>query len=896
MADHRPQDKWRQGRGAAAPGASAVGPRAGSGRKKRFAALFVFLALVGVAIGLLTFPGCSKPPVLVSIAVTEYTHYGWPVNAWASQDAAGLRKHFAKDSAHTLQSQTKARVLRELNQAADLSKGEQKGRPFVIHFSALGIVREGEVYALPADAEPAQPGTWLRLDELLEPIRRAQGDRLLVLDLRPVVDARLGAINDDLFELLDDKLRKMDEKGDLSFSVLVSGRPGSQICWSGELGRTAFGWFLDRGLAGVADEWKDARKRNDRVSSPELAFYAREATAAFANQLRQPAQHPARYGKDADFILLPVPQGGPAAADKPQALEVYPPWLQLGFEERDRWRERGDHVRLQRTFRQLESVLLRAELRWLGGYDAGLIQAELEKDLPEIQTFRARHPDPVPPARSLALLRTAIDKNRSEAQKLLDPIIGEIRALPPKLDEAERMKVLAKIEELRKPLREKPPPLEAAAALLCDVALDPKELSVEQRRQLSLTLRAMNAPAWIEVSLVHFVAALDSKLLDKWGSDEKSTIPLLLDVMRKAEEAAACDGRALSWIKTDLAAADALRRKALEQLLKGVQKDREEARASLGDCRKKYGAIAVAAQGIGEAWRELDETRLFLAAWAGFLAPDPRTQTQLDEDWSFLIANCRELAGYLKPPAEPRLPSEIDWNGLATNLRERRGKIVRERIQIPVNASAWEVRQWLAWPHWNARERIAHVARMRDTGLDPVVQALAASPKQPGNANVPPIDKAASHQASLRRARQAIDLLTLVEDAEAASLERKYAAAGKQPDSASFGELGVAIERRWREQLPVRFRQATDPLERERIGWAVHPFDLPVRNSGDAATLDGSAHYQAIKRRDLLDYLARQRDQLDADALAKIDAKAAGDLSRALYELIREQSSGSPGK
>ena len=897
MADQRrPQDKWRHETGAASPTGSAAAPRRGVRGGKRLSALFLFLALVGVVVGLLTFPGCSKPPVLVSIAVTEYTHYDWPVNPWAEQDAAGVRKHFAKDSALTIQSQTKSSILRELNQTVDLSKEQNRGRPIVIHFTALGIVRDGEVYALPADAEPGQPGTWLRLDELLEPIRRTQGDRLFVLDLRPVVNSRLGVVSDDLFEVLDEKLRRMDQAGELSFSVLASGSTGSQTCWSNELGRSAFGWFLDRGLAGNADIWNDARKRNDRVTSPELAAYTRETTSAFANNLRQPSQLPARFGKDVDFTLLPVPQGGPGPAASPQAMDAYPVWLLAGWEERDRWRERGDHVRLQRTFRHLECLLLRAEQRWLGGYDVGRIQAELESDLRELQTFRTRHPDPQLPIRSLAMVRPSAEKLR-EAGKALEGIVSEIRALPPKLDEAERTKAFAKIEELRKPLREKPPPLEAATDILFNAMSDANEWSYEQRQQLSLTLRAMNAPARLEGSVVHFIATIDWERIKNW---EPGTIPLLLDVVRKSEEAAACDGRCMPWIAAELQEVDALRRKALGQLLTGVEEGREEARRGLVDCRRRYGTIAVAADGIGRAWRELDETRVFLAQWAGFLAPDPRKQTQLDEDWLFLVTNCRELTEHLKPPNEPRLPVGIDWTGYATNLRERRATVIRERIQIPANASAYEIRQWLAWSHWTMKERVTLFGRMRDVALDSVVQALAATPATPGNVNAPQVDRVALNKAALRRARQAIDLLSLTGDPETAALERKFEAAAKLSEAAALAELGVAIERRWREQLPIRYRQTTDPLEKERLGWAVHPFDLQVRNSGDAAALDAAAHYQATKRRDLTEHLIRTRDRPDADALTeiatRIESKAAAALANALHELIREQSNALTGK
>ena len=269
----------------------------------------LFAALVGVVIGLILFIRPDPKVVFLSIPVTQYEDPNWPVNPWAqrmarrSQNFTGGRVLF--------HSQERDLIVRELKQLADRSRKEDEGRPVVVHFCANALVRDGVVYVLPGKARPGDPTTWLRIDELLDLFRNVEGKRLLILDLRPVVDPRLGGLVNDLSETLRHRLDQLEKSGDLPFAVICANGPGTHAYGSSELRRGLFGWFLDRGLAGHADGWNGSREQNKRVNVLELMDFAGNHTEHATRLLNLPDLAPARFGSDKDFVVLAVPQKGP---------------------------------------------------------------------------------------------------------------------------------------------------------------------------------------------------------------------------------------------------------------------------------------------------------------------------------------------------------------------------------------------------------------------------------------------------------------------------------------------------------------------------------------------------------------------------------------------------------
>jgi hypothetical protein len=879
MADHRrPKDMWRAGDGPSVSGGASSAQRKSSRGKRRFLNALLFAALVGVVVGFIAWIWPSKKAVFLSIPVTEYSDRNWPVNAWAQRDAEAIAKLIPEGKV-AFQSQERHLILRELNQLADRSRDEDKGRPVIIHFSANGLVRDGVVYALPGDARSGEPGTWLRLEDLFEPIRRVEGKCLVILDLRPVVSARLCGLSNDLPETLRSNL----ERSNLPFTVVCPNAPSAFPYASRDLRRGFFGWFLDRGLGGTADGWNAERDLDKRVSAHEWLDFAGNHTERLTGRLGLPDQPPARFGAGADFEILPVPQKGPTPAPQIEMADEYPQWLLLGWQERDRWRADGSYLRLQRTYRHLEAALQRAESLWLGGFDAGKAQTELENERDELKAIKKKYPAPIPPTRSLAQSEKAGIKKEKETREILQKVLKIIKNSPEpkKEDQGELEKELAKFNE-------KPPDPDAAAAILFAAALDRPEPSIEQLRMLTRVLDAVpNAPKYAEWLMMRFVTELDARLLKLW---EPATIPRVLRAAQAAERAAAVDGRCLPWLLKDLVEADKLRRLAMDKLARGLEEtDRTQARAELDACTNRYGEIAAAGKALENALTLMDEMRLFLIVWVDFEAPDPRIEGELNKLWSVIVAETRQLQALLQPPATPALPAREVLSNRTNDLINARTQVIK-LIDPPASASAFDLQRWLVWPLWTSERRSDLCERLRQVSFTTLEKALRSPPEKPSAlaktaTSVSPIDPTV-----ITRARRALDVLMLAGEPELDKLERQLSALRPPYDAGKVQELAQAIESRWRDKLAERYRQGNNLADQAHVGWAIHPFDLPaIPRSNETFKRDAAADFFQKAQKEFVDRLARERDQADANVYAKVESKAAKDLAIGLNQLASDQ-------
>jgi hypothetical protein len=882
--DRRPQDKWRHAGGNAPAGGSASAPRGRSRTSQLFLGGLLFAALAGIVAGLIFFLRPAPKPVFLSIAVTEYADRNWPVNAFARQDAEALQKHFGSDGTVAFQSQERELILRELNQLADRSRGDDKGRPIVVHFSANALVHEGAVYVLPGDAKVGLPGTWIKLEDLLDPLKRAQGHRLLILDLRPVNNVRLGSLGNDLGEAV---LAALAKAGDLPFQVILSSDGVRSPQVSRELRLSWFGYFMERALAGNADGWNADRKKDGRVSATEVADFVRDYTSFALSTMSSPAQAPSHFGTKDDFAILPVPPSGPTAPPKSEPAEEYPGWLTAGWKERDQWRDAGDHRRLPRIYRHLEVMLLRAEQQWLGSTDLGKAQAEFENEIRELKAIRARFPEPVVPLATLARTEKASQAKRADAESALRLILARIKAGPePKKEKEEE----AELQKLRAALAQKPPDADAAAGVLFAATQGRDELKIDQLKQLLLTAQGLPPLKHIELQMLGFITGIDPKRLQLWDSDAmKPTAQRILLAAQSAEQASAIDGRCLPWVRSELQAADAQRREAIVKLVSGDANDRDAARQQLDACRKRYESIRAAGQALGQTLTELDETRAFLISWVEFEAPDSAIQEELDSLWSSIMGECKELIPLLEPPAEPRLPDAEQLKNRANDLGRKRERVL-DLIKIPASASALQVQAWLRSPFWNAERRSQLATRMRETGLSPVEQALRSVPEKPASG----ARSRSQPTFSKRPLRRALDILSLTGDPDVAKIEKALADA-KSDDPLKLQQIAYAIQRGWSERLPERYRQAKDRAEQVRIGWAIHPFDLPtIPRSGDSFPRDAAAVDRRDQEKAFAVWLAENRYRPDARAFSKLAGIGPEQMAGALQELARDLSNWSP--
>ena len=234
----RPQDVWKSST-PARPTGSGRAPAQG----RWFAAALAVVGLAGVVAGLLFYLWPDSAPIVLAIPVANYTNPDWPPNPWAETDARGFVERAPEGSAQTFQAQEKQDIVRELDRVV----GEARRRPLVVYLSTLGVVANGKVHLLPADARPDDAGSWLPLDEVLSRLRRASVPRLLVLDVRPAIDPRIAFTGEDVNERLDAALAGLAESGELPFLVLTANTPPAGANVLRALKRTAFGLALGHG-------------------------------------------------------------------------------------------------------------------------------------------------------------------------------------------------------------------------------------------------------------------------------------------------------------------------------------------------------------------------------------------------------------------------------------------------------------------------------------------------------------------------------------------------------------------------------------------------------------------------------------------------------------------------
>ncbi len=885
----RPQDKWRHAAGQSSARSGAA-VSAGKPRTSRlFLGALLLAALVGVVVGLLSFFRSAPKPIFLSIAVTEYSDRNFPVNAFAQQDSEALRQQFGTDSVQAFQSQERDLILRELSQLEARSRGADSGRPIIIHLSANAFVYDGVVQLIPGNGQSGSPATWIRLSEVVDLVKRIAGHRLLLLDLRPVVDARLGILGDDLPDAVKELFDTFEQANDLPFQVLIACGPQSTPVVMRELKRSAFGWFLERGLAGIADGWNSARNKDERIAPLELMTFTRDQVAGLSGKLNQ-SEIPFIRGRDQEIVVAAVPQGGAKPAPAAEEAEVYPASLLAYWQERDRWNDTGYARRLPRTSRQLEAALMRAESQWLGGIETEKWQRELDAEVQQLRAVKQRFPDPVPPIRSIAAAQKRGIANLREAEVALAPLIDKIKATP-----SPKMEDMAEFQKLRTALREKPLDAAAVASIIYDVALDRREPTVEQLKQLVLALQiAPDASKFVDSSVLRMLTEVERNRLKLW-EPEQGTISLILLTSQSAERAVAVDGRALPWLQKELQEVDSMRRQALVALLQAESDERANARRQLERCRQRYDALALAGKALEDALRERDETLGFLAGWAGFEASDGRRQDELDALWNSIVSECRELLPLLKPPGEPALPDAQLLSNKANDLRHRREQML-ELVKGDPTVSAAALPHLLAWPFWKGEQRQELANRTRSGGLVAVQQALQDTGAKPGEvAELPPANPIAVNKHAFRRARQAIDILLLADDPEANKLNARWNALPKTAEAREMAALGTSISRQWSERLPERYRQSKTLDEQARIGWAIHPFDYSaIPRSGDSVPRDAAGELYRRQQKDFASWIGEFRDQADAAALGKVEGLGAARLARALQELAREQLGWNP--
>jgi hypothetical protein len=344
--------------------------------------LYLLLAaagiLLGVLAGMLTWLQPFTAPVLLPLWITEYRDPRFPVSAEADHDRAALEEgdYFRESSTTTFGSQERQSLSQELAALARMAPSES----VVVFLSAFAAADEvGQVVVFPADANPEDPGSPLRLRTVLETLRACPARyKLLVLDImRPLADPRLGVLANDA---ADRVAADVEAVPDPSRRVLCACSPGQVALTSENLGRSVFGYYFDEALRGWADGYNPQDRSEGRVAVGELVEFVRRRVDRWAQRSRDTRQTPLLLGSGPDFPLAALPHDRPRAPIPLATLPAYPDWLLKGWQLRDRWRSGPDIPRLvPLAYRTLRDALMRAEQQWRGGRDPARVRRDLEE-------------------------------------------------------------------------------------------------------------------------------------------------------------------------------------------------------------------------------------------------------------------------------------------------------------------------------------------------------------------------------------------------------------------------------------------------------------------------------------------------------------------------------------
>jgi len=882
----RPKDNWKKPASAGGPAHARSAP---SSRRWLGAAL-VLAALVGVVAGLFFFLRPDPEPVLLAIPVTQFAHADWPANPFAEPDARGLRDRFGGDSAQAFQVQEKARILRELGRVADETRGSR--RTAVFYLSTLGTTFDGKPYLLPGDARPDDPSGWMTLDEVLQPLRRTDANRLLILDVRPVSSPRSVLPTEDVNELLGAALTKLQDSNDLPFPVLLADTPCTGANVIRPLKRSAFGLALAQAAGGAADGWNPSRSKDGRISIHELTTYVREVTNSLSTAYGHPPQVPRVYGPSSEAIALQVPQAGAAELPKLPEVESYPDFLRDAWKDRDVWIAAKLHQRAPRLVNQFTLAASRAEQRWLGGLEA---KSTADQFLPLATDLRetAKTLGPLTPlVRSIARDRATqpVVTGSNPAEAALRPLFDKIR------DPAG-----AKKEELQAALQAmwaKPPdadPYPQTAAAIFNAALALDDPTFEQIRLLALTASGLRPkPRQPEILALELLAGLPPELTSRWPA---GAIRTFLLTVRDAEAAVVFDGRCLPWVRGKLEEADRLRAKAQQTLCNPESPD-DSLRAAVADLERSREidrTVTDTTRDLTAAFTESEESRAVLVdlaiAFPHDLAPIPEA---VATTWAALVEDIRRLHALLRPPAEPQLPSLGDLTRVTQAVRSDRERL-RSFVKVPEGASARVLETALAWPQWSGAERAALLARLESTSRDATTRMLTAWPTQPSGQEpgTPPRGSPKMAQAAVRDVKRLVDLLRLTDAPDSSDLAGK-AKSLEPANGKEVASLAVRARAAWRNALSEEYRKAPAARQAE-IGWAVNPDDVPAvakPGTSDLANPERPRVREAEKAYHA--WLGERHYRGEAAAIRTIDLKAARDYATALDDLARDFVNTSP--
>jgi hypothetical protein len=822
------------------------------------------LALAGAVVGFLFYIDPFRPPVFLSLPITEYTDHRLAPNSFAHQDGEALLRRFPGEGNGLAFNSQQGKMLRQ--QLRELKNHSE--RTFVLHVSSLAVCREDKVYLLPADADLDQPQTWLPLDELLQAVTACPVTRkLLILDvMKPLADPRLGILYNPVAERVERAVRALPSN---PFWVLFACSPGQVSLVSEDLHLSVFGYYLDRGLRGRADGAL-GDKKDDRVTVRELAAYVTVQVDRWAQSHRATRQTPLLLGGGEDFELGSVEKETTAPPE--EATDTYPPLLSEAWAQNDDWMKDGGLRAAPGVVRNLDTVLLWAEQRWRGGFDFERVRENPTLNLERFrQQVRQARPGQPPRSRSLLLAVTAAKQEPDD--KILDELkdlARQAEGVPKAKDPASAKQALdANTGAFLKKLEGKPLTLAEAAYR---VALDDPQ--AEKVRFLAGLLGA-GLPQHGEAAQLRAFAEVDPKA---WPNAPAS-IRRLLRIARDKERVNSCDPELLPWLMKRLGNVAALEHEGEHLLFLGDSKVLEQADDRLAEAERTLAGCQHALEQLQEAREIVDRAMEFLPGDAAYLVSRPDLGGGDERAWLDAARACGQLFDLLIVPegtakadgvkAEDPYDARQEFLRQATEtLRDRLGilgrpfdpkdleQLIAQAGKPDAGASILlQMQARLAAPCtkgqsrvdlWKAYRALAHRIQERS-------DAAEADRDHPPPAVPPYGDGDRKHLEALERERAALRFhlslgLLRLGGFGKADLDAEEGKLAQQPEAFDWEETGNKLRALWGSQAPD---QMQDLLRRD----AFHEADRlnrvfpPFQSAPSARSRDNQQEPAAEVRR-----------------------------------------------
>ncbi|QEL19439.1 carboxypeptidase-like regulatory domain-containing protein [Limnoglobus roseus] len=313
--------------------------------RRVFVAFFALLLVVGGIVALSTWATPRSRATYVSFVAPAA---GGPPG-FAVADHAAVARALAGRTPSSEPAASRATLEARL-------KALPSGRPAFVYISAAATCdADGRVIVFPPEGRPENPADGIPLRQILTTLSGSTERKFLVLDLSWPADSIPAEVAAGVVPtaVLDD----LDAVPDASRLVLTSCGPGQVARVADELGRTAFGYYLEVGLTGWASP-----PGADAVTAYGLANFVRTRVQRWADQTRGTRQTPQLLGEGEDFPLVPLTGRPPTPPPELPIPADTADWLKPHWAARDRLRAAGADRLDPLAMRALGAELLAAEI------------------------------------------------------------------------------------------------------------------------------------------------------------------------------------------------------------------------------------------------------------------------------------------------------------------------------------------------------------------------------------------------------------------------------------------------------------------------------------------------------------------------------------------------------